>query len=252
MRWCADGEFLWPPCVADADIIFLSCTSFFCLSFPRISQPSQIVCLPYFHTWCGLSANVRCSSETCCTGLAEIQDAKKSPKITIWATSHNLSGYIFATAARIDNRKNLSNSSMFSRCRHNIVNFGPLAAEVSSGVWGTPTNFNVTARQSSSERQPNFAALNRGRHLCSEGRPSGWALAHILVLLSFFSSPNLSGRPYIGCLPYFHKWCGLSANLRCRSETRCTGLAEIQDAKKSPKIAIWAPSHNFVGPYLCN
>jgi len=26
-----------------------------------------------------------------------------------------------------------------------------------------------------------FAALNRGRHLCSAGRPSGWALAHILV-----------------------------------------------------------------------
>jgi len=30
----------------------------------------------------------------------------------------------------------------------------------------------VTARHSSSERQPNFAALNRGRHLCSAGRPS--------------------------------------------------------------------------------
>jgi len=35
---------------------------------------------------------------------------------------------------------------------------------------------------SSSRRQSNFAALNRGRHLCSAGRPSGWALAHILVL----------------------------------------------------------------------
>jgi len=34
---------------------------------------------------------------------------------------------------------------------------------------------------SSSGRQPNIAALNRGRHLCLAGRPSGWALAHILV-----------------------------------------------------------------------
>ena len=34
---------------------------------------------------------------------------------------------------------------------------------------------------SSSGRQPNFAALNRGRHLYSAGRPSRWALAHILV-----------------------------------------------------------------------
>ena len=41
---------------------------------------------------------------------------------------------------------------------------------------------------SSSGRQPKFAALNRGRHLCSAGRPSGWALAHILVCFSFSKS----------------------------------------------------------------
>ena len=56
----------------------------------------------------------------------------------------------------------------------------------------------VTARQSSSERQPNYAALNRARHLCSAGRPSRWALAHIsssfFFFFFFFSSPNLSGR----------------------------------------------------------
>ena len=40
----------------------------------------------------------------------------------------------------------------------------------------------VTARQSSSGHQPNFAALNRGRHLCSAGRQSRWALAHSLVM----------------------------------------------------------------------
>jgi len=39
----------------------------------------------------------------------------------------------------------------------------------------------VTARHSSSGRQPNFAVLNRGRHLYSAGWPSRWALAHILV-----------------------------------------------------------------------
>jgi len=43
----------------------------------------------------------------------------------------------------------------------------------------------VTARQSSRGRQPNFAALSRGRHRYSAGRPSRWAMAHILVL-SFF------------------------------------------------------------------
>ena len=43
----------------------------------------------------------------------------------------------------------------------------------------------VTARQSSSGQQPNFAALNIGRHLYSAGRPSRWAFAHILVLFFF-------------------------------------------------------------------
>jgi len=37
----------------------------------------------------------------------------------------------------------------------------------------------VIARHSSSGRQPNFAVLNRGRHLYSAERPSRWALAHI-------------------------------------------------------------------------
>ena len=71
---------------------------------------------------------------------------------------------------------------------HNMVNFGQLAAEILSLVWGTPANFNgfsrlgsVTARHLVDWRQTNFAALNRGRHLCSAGRPSRWALAHILV-----------------------------------------------------------------------
>jgi len=54
-----------------------------------------------------------------------------------------LSGYIFATKACIDNqKKNLLNSNISSICPHNMVNFGPLAAEIVSLVWGTPTNFN--------------------------------------------------------------------------------------------------------------
>jgi len=29
-----------------------------------------------------------------------------------------------------------------STCLHNMANFGPLMAEIGSGVWGTPANFN--------------------------------------------------------------------------------------------------------------
>ena len=54
-----------------------------------------------------------------------------------------LSGYIFATKARIDNRKkNLLSSNISSTRPHNMVNFGQLAAEIVSLVWGTPANFN--------------------------------------------------------------------------------------------------------------
>jgi len=54
-----------------------------------------------------------------------------------------LSGYIFATKAHIDNRKkNLLSSNISPRCPHNMVSFGPLTAEIGSGVWGIPANFN--------------------------------------------------------------------------------------------------------------
>jgi len=33
-------------------------------------------------------------------------------------------------------------SNTSSRCPHNMVNFGPLAAEIGPVVWGTPANFN--------------------------------------------------------------------------------------------------------------
>ena len=38
--------------------------------------------------------------------------------------------------------KRLLSSNISSTCSHNMVNFGPLAAEIVSLVWGTPGNFN--------------------------------------------------------------------------------------------------------------
>ena len=34
------------------------------------------------------------------------------------------------------------NNNISSTCSHNIVNFGPLTAEIGWRVWGTPANFN--------------------------------------------------------------------------------------------------------------
>ena len=96
------------------------------------------------------------------------------------------SGYIFAIKARIDNRKKMLSSNISPP--HVFIIWWTLAHY----GWerfvslGHPCKFqrvsclgNVTARHSSSERQPNFVALNRARHLYSAGRPSRWALAHI-------------------------------------------------------------------------
>jgi len=72
---------------------------------------------------------------------------------------------------------------------HNMVNFGPLATEIVSLVWGTPANFNgfhVLAALLHGTLVVGIsqtAALNRGCHLYSAGRPSHWALAHILVII---------------------------------------------------------------------
>ena len=38
--------------------------------------------------------------------------------------------------------KNLLSSNTSSTCPDNMVNFGPLAAEIGPVVWGTPPNFN--------------------------------------------------------------------------------------------------------------
>ena len=88
-----------------------------------------------------------------------MQDAKMSPKIAIWAPSHNFAGLYLVTNGW-DPSGSLRHPCKFQR----VSRLG-----------------SVTARHSSSGRQPDFASLNRGRHLCSAGRPSRWALAHILV-----------------------------------------------------------------------
>ena len=59
--------FLWWPFGIGQAIIFLPCGLYlsFYLFFITYSQWSEIGCLPYFHTSCGLSVNLECKSEMC-------------------------------------------------------------------------------------------------------------------------------------------------------------------------------------------
>jgi len=55
-----------------------------------------------------------------------------------------------------------------------------------------------------------------------------------LSIYLFYSSPNLSGLR-LDDVPYFHTWCGSSANLECRSEMCCTRLAGNTGRKNDAK-----------------
>jgi len=117
--------------------------SSFYLFFLAYSQPSQIACLPYFHTWCGLTANLGCRSETCCTRLAENTGRKKSSKIRRLGTIAQLCWAISLQLRHTSTiGKNLLNSNISPTCPHNMVNFGPLTAEIGSVICGTPPNVN--------------------------------------------------------------------------------------------------------------
>ena len=90
----------------------------------------------------------------CCTRLAE-NTRRKNSLSALCAPSHNFVGlYIFPTKACIDNRKNLLNHNISSTCLHDIVNFGPLTAEIGWRVWvGAP----LQLLTSLNGRQSNFA-----------------------------------------------------------------------------------------------
>jgi len=96
--------------------------------------------------------------------------------------------------------KNLLSSNISPTCAYNVVNFGPLAAEIISLVWGTPANFNgfrvlaALLHGTLLLGVSQTAALNTGRHLYSVGRPSCWALAYISSVLSYRVNRQTSGQ----------------------------------------------------------
>ena len=79
----------------------------------------------------------------CCTRLAEIQDAKIRQLRSIAQLCRTISSQL-RRASTIG--KKLFNGNMSSTRSHNMVNFGPLMAEIGWRVWDTPANFNGFSR----------------------------------------------------------------------------------------------------------
>jgi len=89
------------------------------------------------------SVNLECRSETCCAGLAGNTGRKKVAKNRHLGTIAQICRAISSQLRHYRQlEKNLLSSNMSSGCPHNMVNFGPLAAEIGLVVWGTPANFN--------------------------------------------------------------------------------------------------------------
>ena len=79
----------------------------------------------------------------CPTRLAENTGRKKVAKNRHLGTIAQLCRAISSQIIHVSTiGKNLLSSNISSRCHHNIVNFGPLAAEIGLPVWGSPANFN--------------------------------------------------------------------------------------------------------------
>jgi len=151
-----------------------------------------------------------------CTQLTGNAGPKKSPKALHLRIIAQLCRAISSQLRHISTigKKNLPHrSSQYGELRP-TSSWDPLAS------LGHPCNFqrvshlgSVTARHSSSGRQPNFAALNRGRHVYLAGRPSCWALAHI------------------SSLECFSGWCHIQQSWHSRGES--------QRAHKLPYSAIF-------------
>ena len=112
---------------------------FFCFSSPNLSSRR----LDVYHTLAHgvalvriLNAGLKCAAR----GSLKIQDAKNRHLGTIVQICRAISSQLRHVSTI--GKKNLLSSNTSSTCPDNMVNFGPLTAEIGSGVWGTPTNFN--------------------------------------------------------------------------------------------------------------
>ena len=117
-------------------IIFLPCGFLYLLLlfssifFPRLISDVadwMSVILPHM-LCCGLSTNLRCRSETCCARLTGNAGLKNRQKVAIWAPSHNFVG--LHVYLRNYGMYRQSEKIYLPTCSYNMVNFGPLGAEI--------------------------------------------------------------------------------------------------------------------------
>ena len=144
--------------------------------------------MPYFHTWCGLSANLECRSEMCCMRLARNAWPKKYPKICHLGTIAQVCRAISLQPRHVLTiRKKLIKQQYFLHMSPQYGKLRPTNSWDRFTSLGHPCKFQRVSRLGSVTARhlvvgvSQTAALNRERYHSLAGRPSRWASAHILV-----------------------------------------------------------------------
>jgi len=184
-----------------------------------------------------------------CTRLAENTGGKNDAKIAICAPLHN---FAWLHLRNWGTYRQSETPVKHQRLPHMSSQDGELRP--TSG-WdllaslGHPSKFqhvsrlgSVTARHSSSGRQPKFAALNRRRHLHSARRRSRWALAHILVwtFLHLFSTRRASQD----LMTTSCDWMSFSSSSRRRSTSNNTESVFVNRFARSSTSALMCDADN--------
>ena len=163
---------------------------FLLLFFPCLISAvarSHIGCLPYLCTWRGPSANLECRSEMCCTQHGGNAGPKKSPQNRHLGTIAQICRAISSQLRHVSTiGKKAAKQQYLLHMSSQYGELRPTSGWDLLACLGTPANFNgfraLAALLHGTLGVSQAAALNRGRHLYSAGRPSRWALAHISSL----------------------------------------------------------------------
>jgi len=124
-------------------LYFLPCGFFLSFYAYNLSHRPQIGCLPYFDTWCAPSANLECIGLKCAArGSLEMQDPK-------FAKSRHLGTIAQLCPAISSQRRHVSTIGKILVKRQYLLHMSPqygelrpIAAEIGSGIWDNPANFN--------------------------------------------------------------------------------------------------------------
>jgi len=148
--------------------------------------------------------------------------------------------------------KTLLNSNISSKCPHNMVNVDPLTAEIGSGVWGTPANFNGFGVMTSLLQRRYSPEANQTLH---DIWPSPEVLHYIYIFrgscsLMEFCQVQTSlcvqvlQSPILAALLHSTPTADVSQTLRHGTRTGITELLQ-----RAPPIFGWAAITLGIGPH---